>query len=85
MAKKPHPVDLIDAERIENAAWFNVHARKGPFEKYNQRCETLIEAVAVHDEWIALGRRPLVYAISPDTPQTIVGKARLDQERKAAR
>ena len=83
MPKKPHPVDILDAERINNAEWFNVHARKGPSEKFNQRCETLAEAIEVSAAWVLKGRRPLVYAISAGGAQTIVGKDRMAQERAA--
>ena len=80
-AKKLHATDVIDAERVENATHFNVHARRGPAATYNQRCETLAEAVIVRDEWEHDGFRPMVYALTDGVPQTIVPRDRINQER----
>ena len=66
MPKKPHPVDIRDAERIENAAYFNVHSRADG-QKFNHQAVTLAEAVALHDQRKDLGCRVvLIYAIGAD-------------------
>lgn len=67
-AKKIHPADIATREQIKNAISFNVHVRFGPAEKINVEATTLIEAI-IAAEALKLqypGKRPMIYAITPE-------------------
>lgn len=85
MTKKPHPADIADRQKIATATHFNVHLRTGPSEKINREAPTLIEAVKIADELgkTASGKKPMIYAITPEkftvmVPADMIAEARED-------
>lgn len=80
--KKPHPADLADRAKILTATHFNVHLRRGPAFKVNEEAPTLAAAMAAADRiTLEHGKRPLVYAVTPEgtsvyVPAGVVPKAR---------
>ena len=71
---KQHPADLQDAARIADAVSYTVHFIRGPFERYNERADTLAEARQIEARMNAdhgqYGRRAMIYAISSDGSAT---------------
>jgi hypothetical protein len=67
---KPHPADLHEAAEIARAIRFTAHFRKGPFEKYTIEAASLEQAREAAKQLDAehgkLGRRAVVYAITPE-------------------
>jgi hypothetical protein len=68
--KKLHPADVfVDAE-IARASSYSVYFRKGPFETYSERAESLVLAQAIEARMNAAhgehGRRALIYAVTPE-------------------
>lgn len=59
-----------DVTELARAVSFTAHIRKGPFEKYTVPATTLdearIAAVALNTEHGGMGRRAIVYGISPE-------------------
>lgn len=67
-AKAIHPADLATKEQIKTAIYFNIHIRFGPHEKINVEAATLLDAIKAADELKLQypGKRPLIYAITPE-------------------
>lgn len=83
MPKKLHPADLADIEKIGRATAFNVHLRLGPDKKINRTAKTLAVAIRIADKLgqTPSGKRPMIYAITPDkmmvhVPAAVIAKAR---------
>lgn len=79
MAGRPKPLhesETRDMERIAAAVRFTVHFRKGPFETFTERAETLDEARAIKLRLDAAhgknGRRAMIYAVSASGGSTPV-------------
>lgn len=91
MALNLHPADLSDIKKIGTATHFNVHLRIGPAEKIDRKAKTLAAAVRIADE-LGLtpgGRKPLIYAVTPDrmtvhVSAAMIAQARQEIEQKAA-
>ena len=66
--KAIHPADIATKEQIKTAIYFNIHIRFGPHEKINVEAATLIDAIKAADELKLQypGKRPLIYAITPE-------------------
>jgi hypothetical protein len=55
MAKKPHPADQAEIDKIAAATHFAVHLRAGPFDKITKDAATLEDAIRIAD---AMGTTP---------------------------
>ena len=59
-----------DIRELARAVSFTAHIRKGPFEKYTTETATLDEArvaaIALNAAYGGMGRRAIVYGISPE-------------------
>ena len=83
MALNLHPADLSDIEKIGTATHFTVHLRSGPHDKVTTEAKTLAAAIRIADKLGTTpgGRKPLIYAITPDqmtvhVPAAMIAKAR---------
>jgi hypothetical protein len=79
-----HPADLSDIEKIGTATHFNVHLRIGPAEKIDKRAKTLAAAIRTADKLGTTpgGRKPLIYAVTPDNMTVHVPAAMIAQARQ---
>lgn len=86
MALNLHPADLSDIEKIATATHFNVHLRIGPAEKIDRKAKTLAAAIKIADKFGTTpgGRKPLIYAITPDDMTVHVPAAMIAQARQDA-
>lgn len=84
MALNLHPADLSDIEKVGTATHFNVHLRIGPAEKIDRRAKTLAAAIKIADKLGTTpgGRKPLIYAITPDKMTVHVPAAMIAQTRQ---
>lgn len=85
MALNLHPADLSDIEKIGTATHFTIHLRSGPHDKVTKEAKTLAAAIKIADELGTTpgGRKPLIYAVTPNSmtvhvPAAMVAKARQD-------
>lgn len=83
MTSKMHPADVADLAKIATATHFTVHLRSGPHDKITKRAKTLAAAIRAADKLGTApgGRKPLIYAITPDkmtvhVPAAMIAKAR---------
>lgn len=83
MALNLHPADLSDIEKIGTATHFTIHLRSGPHDKVTKEAKTLAAAIKIADELgtTLSGRKPLIYAVTPDdmtvhVPAAMIAKAR---------
>lgn len=83
MTRKLHPADAADIAKIATATHFTVHLRSGPHDKITKRARTLAAAVRTADKLgkTPSGKRPMIYAITPDkmtvhVPAAVIAKAR---------
>lgn len=86
MAPKLHPADLADIEKIATATHFTIHLRSGPHDKITKRAKTLAAAIRAADRlgMTPGGRRPLIYAVTPDRMTVHVPAAMIVQARQEA-
>lgn len=86
MQRKPHPAEIASRARIVHAVYFNVHLRFNPQEKFNERAETLAQAVGIFDRLVAQYPRksPMIYAVLPDNTSEFVPADMIDAARAAA-
>ncbi len=91
MVSKQHPADIADRKKIATATHFNVHLRRNPGDVTNTEAPNLIEAVKIADgmETLPSGKRPMIYAVTPDrqsifVPAEMIEEARKDIEQIAA-
>ncbi|TGQ92179.1 hypothetical protein EN851_11305 [Mesorhizobium sp. M8A.F.Ca.ET.208.01.1.1] len=84
MAKKLHPADASAIEKIGTATHFTAHLRTGPADKITKRAKTLAAAIKAADKLgkTQSGKRPLIYAITPDKQSILVPAAMIAQARK---
>jgi hypothetical protein len=84
MALNLHPADLSDIEKIATATHFNVHLRIGPAEKIDRKAKTLAAAIRIADKLGKTpgGRKPLIYAVTPDKMTVHVPAAMIAQARQ---
>lgn len=68
MKKKMHPADIASRKRIAEAIEFTAYMRRGPFEKFVERADSLADAVILANglEDQNPGRKALVYAVMPN-------------------
>lgn len=92
MALNLHPADLSDIEKIGTATHFTVHLRSGPHDKVTEQAKTLAAAIKIADKLGTTpgGRKPLIYAVTPDkmtihVPAAMIAKARQDDATGARR
>jgi hypothetical protein len=83
MALNLHPADLSDIEKIGTATHFTIHLRSGPHDKITKRAKTLAAAVRAADKLgkTDSGRKPMIYAVTPDkmtvhVPAAMIAEAR---------
>ncbi|RUW55823.1 hypothetical protein [Mesorhizobium sp. M8A.F.Ca.ET.021.01.1.1] len=86
MAKKLHPADASDIEKIAEAVSFAANLRTGPHETLKKTAKTLAAAVRAADKLgkTPSGKKPLIYAITPDKLTILVPAAMIAQARKEA-
>ncbi|RUM95326.1 hypothetical protein EET67_23915 [Pseudaminobacter arsenicus] len=86
MALNLHPADLSDIEKIATATHFTVHLRSGPHDKITKRAKTLAAAIRAADKLgnTPGGRKPMIYAVTPDKMTVHVPAAMIAQARKEA-
>lgn len=84
MTKQPHPADLADRQKVATATHFNVHLRRNPGDVVNTEAATLIDAVKIADEMgtMANGKKPMIYAVTPDRQSVFVPADMIDEARK---
>lgn len=92
MALNLHPADLSDIEKIATATHFTVHLRAGPHDKVTKKAKTLAAAIRAADKLGTTpgGRKPLIYAVTPDrmtihVPAAMIAQARQEIEAAAMR
>jgi hypothetical protein len=85
MAKKPHPADQAEIDKIAAATHFAVHLRAGPFDKITKDAATLEDAIRIADAMGTTpdGRRAMVYAITPEGRAALVPATRIEQARRS--
>jgi hypothetical protein len=83
MASKPHPADAAEIAKIATAIHFTVHLRSGPHDKITKRAKTLAAAIRAADRLgqTPSGKRPMIYAVTPDkmtvhVPAVMIAKTR---------
>lgn len=86
MTKKLHPADQAEIKKIAAAVYFTIHLRGGPFDKTTERAETLAAAIEAADAMGTTpgGRKPLVYAVTPDDRAALVPASMIAQARRSA-
>jgi hypothetical protein len=84
MALNLHPADLSDIEKIAQATHFTIHLRSGPHDKITKRAKTLAAAVRAADKLgkTGSGRKPMIYAVTPDSMTVHVPAAMVAQARQ---
>jgi hypothetical protein len=85
MKTKVHPYEEFDRKRVAAAKKFNVHMRRGPFDKTNQAASSLAEAIHHADNISADhgGKECIIYAITHDGMTVHVDRATIAAERAA--
>jgi len=85
---KEHPADAWERQQLARAVSYTVHFRKGPFERYDERADTLAEARAIEARLNAAhgqyGRRAIVYGVLPDGSALPLGERYQTQAMRAA-
>ena len=65
-----HPADAWDREQKARAIGYAIHLRISPYERFDERADTLAEAEAIAARLAAQhskhGRRAIIYALLPE-------------------
>jgi hypothetical protein len=84
--KKIHPAEEADIAKIAQATHFTIHLRSGPHDKVTKTAKTLASAIKIADKLGKTpgGRKPMIYAVTPDKMTVHVPASMIAENRALA-